>query len=186
MKKLFDLFFAFAKLGAMTFGGGLTMLPLLEREIVEKRGWATEEEMLDYYAIGQCTPGIIAVNTATFIGYKQAGALGGIFATAGMVFPSLVIITVLAAFLSNFADIPAVVKAFAGIRICVCALMTNVIIRLFKTCVIDAWTMALYIGVFALSLLLGISPIVFVLLAAAVGISVKTLCAKKELEDEQR
>ena len=103
MKILWDMFFAFARIGGLTFGGGYAMLPMLQREVVERRGWATEEELADYYAIGQCTPGVIAVNTATFIGYRQAGVIGGIFATLGVVFPSLVIITVIAAFLTNFA-----------------------------------------------------------------------------------
>ena len=90
------IFLAFAKVGAMTFGGGYAMIPILERELIDKRGWATNEELMDYYAVGQCTPGIIAVNTATFIGNKLLGTIGGIIATLGMVFPSLVIITVIA------------------------------------------------------------------------------------------
>ena len=103
MKKLWDMFLTFARIGGLTFGGGYAMLPMLQREVVEKQGWATEEELADYYAIGQCTPGIIAVNTATFVGYRQAGIIGGIFATLGVIFPSVVIITVIAAFLTNFA-----------------------------------------------------------------------------------
>ena len=108
MKKLWQLFYTFAIVGVTTFGGGYAMLPALQREVVEKRGWASEEELMDWYAIGQCTPGVIAVNTATFAGQKQAGALGGVFATLGVVFPSLVIITIIAAFIQGFADIPAV------------------------------------------------------------------------------
>ena len=104
MKELLSMFWVFARMGAVTFGGGYAMLPIIQREIVEKRKWATEEEVMDYYAIGQCTPGIIAVNTSTFIGYKRAGVLGGIFATLGFVAPSLVIITIIAACLQNFAD----------------------------------------------------------------------------------
>ena len=109
---LFDLFITFAKVGVMTFGGGYAMLPILQREIVENKSWATEEDLADYYAIGQCTPGIIAINTATFVGTKQKGIIGGIVASLGMVFPSLVIITAIAALLSNFADIPLVQHAF--------------------------------------------------------------------------
>ena len=92
MNQYLDLFLTFAKVGVMTFGGGYAMLPILQREVVERKGWATEEELMDYFAIGQCTPGIIAVNTATFIGQKLNGVFGGIFATLGFVFPSLVII----------------------------------------------------------------------------------------------
>ena len=96
MKELLVLFLTFAKVGVMTFGGGYAMLPILQREVVENKGWATDEELTDYFAIGQCTPGVIAVNTATFIGQKQRGIAGGIVATLGVVFPSLVIISALA------------------------------------------------------------------------------------------
>ena len=112
---LLSLFVAFAKVGVMTFGGGYAMIPILEREIVDKHGWASSEELMDYYAVGQCTPGVIAVNTATFVGQKCAGTLGGIVATLGVVFPSLVIICVIAGILTNFADIPAVKSAFAAL-----------------------------------------------------------------------
>ena len=127
-----ELFLTFAKIGVMTFGGGYAMLPILQREVVENKGWATEEELADYFAIGQCTPGIIAVNTATFIGQKLCGAPGGITATLGVVFPSLVIITVIAAALRNFAEIPAVRHAFAGVRVCVCVLILNAVVKLWK------------------------------------------------------
>ena len=113
MKELFNLFFAFAKVGVLTFGGGYAMLPILQREIVEKNNWASDEELMDYYAIGQCTPGVIAVNTATFIGQKNKGIMGGIMATLGVVTPSLIIITAIAAFISNFADLAIVKNAFA-------------------------------------------------------------------------
>ena len=112
---LWQLFVSFARVGVLTFGGGYAMIPMLEREIVDRRGWATSEELMDYYAVGQCTPGVIAVNTATFIGYKTAGNLGGIVATLGVVFPSLLIISVIAGIIQNFSDIPAVKSAFAGI-----------------------------------------------------------------------
>ena len=130
MKKYWDLFWAFARVGAMTFGGGYAMIPILEREIIARRGWATEEELMDYYAVGQCTPGVIFVNTATFIGYKYGGTLGGIIATLGGVFPSVVIITIIAGILTNFADVPAVQSAFAGIRVCVCVLIFNAVVKL--------------------------------------------------------
>ena len=104
-KRLWELFYTFAKVGVMTFGGGMAMLPILQREVVEDRHWATEEELMDYYAIGQCTPGIIAVNTATFIGQKRKGTIGGIVATLGIVFPSLVIISILASLITNFSSV---------------------------------------------------------------------------------
>ena len=116
---LAELFIAFAKVGVLTFGGGYAMIPILERELVDNHSWATNEELMDYYAVGQCTPGIIAVNTATFVGKKVAGVPGGIVASLGVVAPSVVIITLIAGILTSFADIPAVKSAFGGIRVCV-------------------------------------------------------------------
>ena len=170
MKQLWKLFLAFARVGVMTFGGGYAMIPILEREIVDRHGWATEEELMDYYAVGQCTPGVIAVNTATFIGYKVAGTIGGIVATLGVVFPSVVIITVIAGILTNFADVPAVKSAFAGIRVCVCVLIFNAVLKLWKKAVVDKITLVLFLGVFLLSVFFDISPIVFVVFCAAAGI----------------
>lgn len=170
MRELIDLFVAFAKVGVMTFGGGYAMIPILEREIVDKRNWASSEEMMDYYAVGQCTPGVIAVNTATFIGQKRRGTLGGVIATLGVVFPSLVIITLIAGILTSFADIPAVKQAFAGIRVCVCVLIFNAVTKLWKKSVTDKATLALCLLVFVLSVFLDISPAVFVILCAAAGI----------------
>ena len=170
MKQLFALFLAFARVGAMTFGGGYAMIPILEREIVDRHGWASEEELMDYYAVGQCTPGVIAVNTATFIGYKVAGTIGGIVATLGVVFPSVVIITAIAGILTNFADVPAVKSAFAGIRVCVCVLIFNAVLKLWKKAVVDKVTLILFLCVFLLSVFFDISPIVFVVFCAAAGI----------------
>ena len=129
MNQYADLFLTFARIGGLTFGGGYAMLPMLQREVVEKRGWATEEELMNYYAIGQCTPGIIAVNTATFVGQKTAGILGGIIATLGVAFPSLVIICIITAFIQNFAELAVVQNAFAGIRVCVCVLIFNAVLN---------------------------------------------------------
>ena len=146
------------------------MLPILQRELVENKGWTTEEDIADYFAIGQCTPGIIAVNTATFIGQKTAGTLGGIVATLGVVFPSLVIICVIAGILTNFADIPAVKSAFAGIRVCVCVLIFNAVVKLWKSAVPDKGALVLCLGVFVLSIFLDISPVYYVIVCAAAGI----------------
>ena len=170
MRKLLDLFLAFAKVGVMTFGGGYAMLPILEREIVENKGWATREELMDYYAVGQCTPGVIAVNTASFVGYRIAGNLGGIVATLGVVFPSVVIICLIAGVLTNFAEIPAVKSAFAGIRVCVCVLIFNAVVKLWKGAVPDKAALLLCLAVFVLSVFLDLSPIVFVVFCAAAGI----------------
>ena len=167
---LLKLFAAFARVGVLTFGGGYAMIPMLEREIVDRRGWATSEELMDYYAVGQCTPGVIAVNTATFIGYKVAGNLGGIVATLGVVFPSFAIITLIAGILQNFADIPAVKSAFAGIRVCVCVLIFNSVVKLWKSAVKDKAALVLCLLVFVLSVFFDISPIVFVLFCGTAGI----------------
>ncbi len=179
LSQLFKLFCTFAVVGVTTFGGGYAMLPALQREVVEKRGWADDEEVMDWYAIGQCTPGVIAVNTATFVGQKQAGAVGGIVATLGVVFPSLVIITIIAAFIQNFAHLPAVQSAFAGIRVCVCVLILNAVVKLWKKSVIDKITLLIFIAVFLCSVFLDISPVIYVVLAALAGIVVKELEARK-------
>lgn len=170
MKTLLDLFLTFARVGLVTFGGGYAMIPILERELVEKKGWTSREELMDYYAVGQCTPGIIAVNTATFIGQKLAGTMGGIVATLGMVFPSLVIICVIAGVLTNFDELPAVKSAFAGIRVCVCVLIFNAVLKLWKDAVPDKGALVLCLAVFSLSVFFDISPVIFVILCAAGGI----------------
>ena len=175
MKEFFDLFFTFARIGVLTFGGGYAMLPILQREVVEKKGWATDEELMDYYAIGQCTPGVIAVNTATFIGEKNKGWLGGVMATLGVVFPSLVIITFIAAFISNFSDLPVVQNAFAGVRVCVAVLIINAVIKLWKSSVVDKATMVIFLIVLFGGILTDLSPILFVIFAGAAGIIISSL-----------
>lgn len=173
LSELLDLFLTFARVGGLTFGGGYAMLPMLQQEVVGKRHWATEEEIMDYYAIGQCTPGIIAVNVATFVGYKNRGVIGAIFSTAGMIFPSLIIITLIAAFLQNFAELEIVKHAFAGIRVCVGVLVLNAVQTLWKKGVIDKATMAIALVVFLGMLLLDVSPIFFVIGAGVAGWLVK-------------
>ena len=174
MKELVVMFLVFAKIGVMTFGGGYAMLPILQRELVEKRDWVTEEELMDYFAIGQCTPGIIAVNTATFIGQKRRGNIGGIAATLGVVFPSLVIISILAGFIAGFAHIPWVQNAFAGIQVCVCVLIINGTMKLLKKAVIDKPTAAIFAAVLLGSSVLDLSPVVFVVVSAVLGILIKS------------
>ena len=180
MKQLFKLFFTFAKVGVMTFGGGYAMLPILQREVVENQGWATEEELMDYFAIGQCTPGVIAVNTATFIGKKQKGILGGIAATLGVVCPSLIIISLLAGVIEAFSHIAIVQHAFGGIRICVCVLILNAVVKLLKKAVLDVPTGIIFGLVAVGSYFLPISPVIFVLIAALAGIALKAMGGKKK------
>ena len=171
MKKILNLFVIFAKIGAVAFGGGYVILPLLKREFAEKRDWVTEDEIMDYFAIAQCTPGVIAVNSATFIGRKQAGVLGAISATLGVIFPSLIIITILALFLQNFAEITLVKYALLGIRASVCALILSMLIGLIKKSVVDKITGAIAILVFVLMCAFDISPIIFVISAGVFGVA---------------
>ena len=170
MKVLIDLFVTFAKMGAVTFGGGYAMLPILQKTVVEDKKWATDEELLDYYAIGQCTPGIIAVNTATFIGYKTKGIIGGIVATLGLIFPSIVIIAIIAAFLKNFASLAVVQHAFSGIRVCVGVLVLNAVFKLWKGAVKGKITGAVVIITCALSAFTNVSSIALVVAAGVLGI----------------
>lgn len=179
MKEYFDIFKAAFRVGLFTFGGGYAMLPILQREVVETRGWVSEEEVLDYYAIGQCLPGIIMVNTMIFVGQKRKGTKGGIVAALGTVCPALIIITLIAALLTNFADVPAVKNAFAGIRVCVCVLIFNAVVKLWKSSIIDWKCLVLFFIVALGSLLTNITPVVFVLFAAVVGIVIKVLEVKK-------
>ncbi|MBP8713886.1 MAG: chromate transporter [Lachnospiraceae bacterium] len=179
-ESLWTLFITFAKVGVMTFGGGYAMLPILQREVVEDRGWATDEELADYFAIGQCTPGVIAVNTATFIGYKYDGVMGGIIATLGVVSPSLVIICALAGCISAFSDVPAVQNAFAAIRVCVCILIFNAVVKLFKSSVKDALTLCIFLAVTLLSWFFDMSPVIFVLAAGITGILLEVFSSRSK------
>ena len=179
MKLLFEMFLTFAKVGVMTFGGGYAMLPILQREVVDNKGWATEEELMDYFAIGQCTPGVIAVNTATFIGQKYKGIAGGIFATLGVVFPSLIIISLLAGVIEAFSHIEMVQHAFGGIRVCVCILILNAVMKLYKKAVVDKATFAIFLLVALGSYFLPISPVLFVIVTAIAGIVLKSVGGKK-------
>ncbi|MDO4749881.1 MAG: chromate transporter [Eubacteriales bacterium] len=180
MRELLDLFLTFARIGGLTFGGGYAMLPMLQREVVEHRGWATEEELVDWFAVGQCTPGIIAVNVATFTGKKCRGTAGALAATLGVIFPSMVIITVIAAVLQSFMQIEAVSHAFAGIRVCVCVLIANAVQKLWKGAVKDHWGCLIFALTLAGTMLLDLSPAVFVLAAGAAGLLIRELEARKK------
>ena len=174
MNLYWQLFKAFFRVGILTFGGGYAMLPILRREVVETNAWCTDEELADFYAIGQCTPGIIAVNTATFIGYKLRGIPGGVFATLSLVLPSFIIILAIAAVLENFAHLPVVINAFAGIRVAVVALVLTAVLKLLKTSVVDKTTLVIFLLVFILASVFSVSPVWFVLAAGLAGILLKT------------
>lgn len=170
MKELMALYWAFFRIGGLTFGGGLTMLPMLKYELVEKRDWITEEDLIDCYAIGQCTPGIIAVNTATFVGYKRKGIAGGIFSTLGMMSPSVIIITLVAVCLEQFINNIWVQHALMGIRGVVCALMLNTVITLAKKSLVSPITWMICGLAFLVSMFTPVPLIAIVIAAALWGI----------------
>lgn len=171
MKELLRIYLTFAKIGAFTFGGGYAMLPLLQKETVEKNKWASEEDLMDYYAIGQCIPGIIATNTATFIGHKRRGVPGAIAATLGMITPSYIIISIIAAFIQNFADLTIVRHAFSGIRIAVCALILSAVIKMGKSCIKTAPCFLLFLTSLLILLFFSPSPVFVIIGAALLGLA---------------
>ena len=177
---LAELLLTFMKIGFFTFGGGYAMLPMLQRELVEKNGWCTETDLLDYFAVGQCTPGIIAVNTATFVGYKTRGNLGGIIATLGMVFPSLVIITLIFSVLNAFQENIYVKRMLSGIQIAVCGLITVSVMKLFRKSIVDIPTLAICLAAFAL-MLIGVSPIILVCLGIIIGEVLSLIKARRAI-----
>ena len=189
MKDLWDLFFTYMKIGFINFGGGYAMLPLLERELVNKRGWTTLDELRDYFAVGQCTPGVIALNVSTFIGEKRKGVAGALAAAAGFLLGPILIILLIAAFLTNFADLPEVQHAFAGIRVCVCVLILQAILRLWKKSVVDVFSFVLYAVILALNALgtftsllpVKIPAAVLVILAGVTGLVVSVIRNKKSV-----
>ncbi len=186
MKLLLDLFYIFARIGGFTFGGGYAMLPMLQKEVVEKRKWATQDELMDYYAIGQCTPGIIAVNVATFIGTKLKGFWGAFFATMGVITPSIIIIMIIAAFISGFQDIEAVTHAFNGIRAAVVALILSSVIKLSKKSIVDRITTVIFVLVALLSFFTDISPVLFIIAVAFISLAVNMIKAKKMKGGEEK
>lgn len=184
LKTLFELFSIFFKIGSVTFGGGIAMLPILEREIVERRGWATSEELLDWFAIGQSTPGIIAVNVATFTGCKRSGAVGGVVATAGMVCPSVIIITLIALFISNFSDIVWVQKALSGINVAVAAILTHAVVAFSKKSVKNLFGVFLLVVSFLLIFVLKVGTIWIILGSALLGVLIAGIRGEFRKEGE--
>lgn len=179
-----QLYFSFARIGGLTFGGGLSMLPMLKYELVVKKNWITEEDLLNCYAIGQCTPGIIAVNTATYVGYKKAGIIGGIISTLGMITPSLIIITIVAAFLERFMDNIYLQHALLGVRGAVCALMLNTLINMGKKSLVNIISWIICAVAFVVILLTGI-PSIFIVIAGAITGIVMDVAIRKEDSEVQ-
>ena len=177
MNELLDLYITFVRIGCVNFGGGYAMLPLLERELVDKRHWTTMDDLRDYFSIGQCTPGIIALNVSTFIGEKKAGVVGALCATVGFLTGPITIILIIAAFLSNFADLEFVQHACAGTRVCVCVLILQAVLRLWKKSVVDKFTLVLYLVIFSLNAFKSYLPVkipaaVLVICAGVIGVVV--------------
>ena len=180
---LLELYAAFFRTGLFTFGGGLAMMPMLQKEIIEKKHWLTDEDLIDYYAIGQSTPGIIAVNVATFVGYRQAGVLGGIIATLGIISPSIIIITILAGTINSISEYPKVQAALKGINVAVAALLTTVIIKFAKKTIKNVWNVLFMLAAFALIFFLKVPS--FIIILAAIGIGcLNVVRLKKKAERE--
>lgn len=178
MRDLLSLFALFFKIGLFTFGGGYAMLPLLKDEVVNKRRFVSDEELLDLYSIGQCTPGIISINVATFIGYQQKGIGGAVAATSGIVLPSLIIITLVASILQQFMDNRYVAYAFAGIRICVAALIADVIYDLAKKNIKNYMAGIIFIGALVLSVWGNLSAVWIVLIAGGCALAIGEISRK--------
>ncbi len=170
MRVLFDLFFAFFRIGLFTFGGGYAMLPMIEREVVEKYNWCTKDDVLDIFSMSQCTPGVIAVNSATFIGNKIKGFWGAVVSTLGVILPSIIIISLIAGLIANFSHLPVVIHAFAGIRVAVAALIFNTCIKLIKSTVKTPQQIGVTLGAFLTVTFLDVSPIIIVLVCALYGL----------------
>ncbi len=181
-RQLLELYFAFAKIGAFTFGGGLAMMPIMQRELIEKRSWITDEELIDYYAIGQSTPGIIAVNVSTFVGYKKLGWLGGIVGTLGVVTPSLIIIMILAGAISSIDQYPAVQKALRGINVAVAALLTSVIVKFAKKTIKNIWNVLFMLAAFALIYFFKVQSVWIILASLLTGCLLTLYRQKKSMK----
>ena len=180
LKQFLELYFAFVKIGAFTFGGGLAMMPIMQRELIEKRGWVSEEELIDYFAIGQSTPGIIAVNVATFVGYKKLGWLGGIIGTLGVVTPSWVIIMLLAGAISSVDKYPLAQRALRGINVAVAALLTSVIVNFTKKTIKNFWNALFMLLAFALIYFFKVQSVWIILSSLIIGCLLTLYNQKKQ------
>ena len=180
IKELLNLYWAFFRIGAFTFGGGYAMLPMLEKEVVEKHKWAKMEDLMDYFAIGPCTPGVIAVNTATFVGYKENKVPGSIAATLGVISPSIVIISAIALVLDVISQNPIVEHAFNGIGVAVCAILIQAVIKMGKAGLVDRFTWIIGLLAFASAFFFDIPTIPIIVCAGALGVLYKRTFRKKE------
>ncbi len=166
IKSLWSIFITFFKIGAMAFGGGYAILPILEKELIEKRTWISKEQLADFFALSQCLPGVIASNVAVFIGYEREKKAGGITAAMGVVLPSFLIISIVATLLTEYSHLQSVQDAFVAIRACVCVLIIKAIVNLWKNSIVDAITLGIFLLVFVASLFIDITPIIYVIIVA--------------------
>jgi len=178
MKQYLEYYLTWFRIGLFTFGGGYAMLPMIEKEVIDRHHWTTEDDVMNYYAIAQCTPGVIAVNVATFVGYFQKGVLGALVCTLGVISPSILIITAIAGVLSSFSDLAIVQHALSGIRIAVCVLMSTSILKLFKKGVIDAGAGLIFVAVLTLAVLSNLSTVVLVVASGVLGVFFSMIKAK--------
>ena len=169
-RECIDLFWSFFKIGCVLFGGGYTVLPLLQREFSEKRSFATNEELADYFALSQCTPGIIAVNVAVYIGYKRQKAPGALFSALGIILPSFIIITLISSLIFRFSDIPVVAHTFAGLRIAVCVIILNAVIKLIKSGAKNIFYFIVFGISFLAVIIFNISPVFIILSGGILGV----------------
>ncbi len=182
MKELIDIYFTFFRVGLFTFGGGMAMLPILKGEVVDKKKWLEEEQVVDFYAMSQGLPGIISTNVAIFIGYTRRKTIGGIVAAIGSVSPCVIIITLIAAFLSNFLDDPMVRSALSAISVCVCALILKTLMDLWKKGIHDIYGLVIFAVSFLLAVFTTISPTIFIVISGTLGVVIqKTKEIKKRL-----
>ncbi|MGP3777246.1 chromate transporter [Halanaerobium saccharolyticum] len=173
MNKLLKIFLIFFKIGSFTFGGGYAMLPIIKRELVDNLGWIKEKDIYNYYAIGQSTPGIIAVNTATMTGYSLRGVNGALAATTGFIMPSLIIITLIATFFKRFQQIDLFQHAFAAIQIAVVALIIDIVIKMWQKSDKTKVSLLIFLLAFLLLVIFNISPVFVILGSAAAGILIQ-------------
>ncbi|MDR2942646.1 MAG: chromate transporter [Treponema sp.] len=169
MREYLELLRAFIIIGATTFGGGYAIVPVLERELIKKRGWIGMDEVLDFYTIAQITPGVIAVNIASFVGYKRKGIAGSAVATIGLVLPGVCLMLLVSLFVKHFAEYLLVQRALAGIRLAVCALILDTSIKLLKGVLKNYKAIIISVIAFVLSALFSVSPVYVILGAGLAG-----------------
>ena len=183
-RRIWELFLTFMKIGGFTFGGGYAMIPLIQRETVEVKGWITDEDILEIIAIAESTPGPIAINSATFVGYRTAGVLGSAAATLGVVLPSFVIISLISFVLTQFQELKAVQYAFFGIRAGVLALIVKAFWTMYKKCPKGILSYIIWVFAFACSALLGVNVMIAIIASALLGI-ITTLVNKRRLDGKK-